>query len=62
MNFIFFALGIFAALIALTALATILRVALGQARWNSDFAPIAQAFYVAAAGSLAAWLFSLAFQ
>lgn len=61
MNFVLLALAIFAACLALFALSTILRVAVGQVRWRSSFALFAHAFYVAAFGGVAAWLFSLVF-
>lgn len=57
MNFIFLAFAIFAACMALIALSTILRVAVGKVRWNSNLAPVAQAFYVATFGTSAVALF-----
>ena len=61
MNYLFLALAIFAAVMALISLSNILRVAVGKARFTTSFAPTAQALYVAGFGTLAAWLFSLAF-
>ena len=60
MNFILLALAIFSGALALIALGTILRVAVGKAHWNSQLAPYAQAFYLAAFGAGAAALFTAA--
>lgn len=60
MNFIFLALAIIAALLALLALANILRVAFGQVNWASGWAFVAHLLYVAVGGTAAVWLFSLA--
>lgn len=60
-NYILLALAIFSAALALIALGTILRVAAGKAHWNSQLAPFAQAFYLAAFGAGAVALFSAAF-
>lgn len=60
MNFFILALAIIAALIALMALATIIRVAIGNAHWNSGLAFLAHLLYVAVGGTAALWLFSLA--
>ncbi|QYC54976.1 hypothetical protein SEA_POPPER_59 [Arthrobacter phage Popper] len=59
MNFLLLALAIIAALIALLGLATIIRVAVGNAHWNSGWAFVAHLLYVAVGGTVAVWLFSL---
>lgn len=60
MNWLYLALALFAAAIALLALGIILRVAIGKAYFNSKFAGFWQAAWLAIFGTAAAWLFSLA--
>jgi hypothetical protein len=60
-NYLALTVALFSAALALHALVTILRAASGKARWNSEFAVFAQAFYVAMFGTGAAAMFSLAF-
>lgn len=61
MNYLFIALAIVSTILALHSLSTILRVVAGKARWNSEFALLAQTVYVAGFGTLAVWLSGLAF-
>lgn len=60
MNFLFLALAIIAALIALMALANITRVAAGRVNFANGGALVAHLLYVAVGAVAAVWLFSLA--
>lgn len=60
MNYLLLALAIICAVFALNAIVTIVRVAVGKARWNSEVAFYAQTAYAAVFGTAAAWLLGLA--
>lgn len=60
MNYYLFAPAVIAALIALIGICTIVRVAIGNAHFNSGYALYAHLIYAGGGAALAAWLFSLA--
>lgn len=60
MNYYLLAPAVIAALIALIGICTIVRVAIGNAHFNSGYALYAHLAYAGGGAALAAWLFSLA--
>lgn len=61
MNYFALAGGIFAAIIALFLLSQLVLVAVGKARFVASGALTVRAVAIALFGTLAAWLFSIAF-